>query len=345
MKMTTSKQISPGKAALSLVRLQLFMPFAQELDRLNLDTDALLQRHGLVRASVEDANLFIPSNIIHCLLEDTAAAADDPFIGARVGEQLDFTRWSPLVDAAGQASSFGDFLTRFILAASEDASSATHSLELKGAHTFFREHRLSEPDITPSQNDAFTAAYLLTILQSAVAELWKPQAVLLQVCTPEVLPSGYHGIQVVGGDNRGMTIRFPTKWLTQPIERRGFIAAPAGPSEKIHPPGSFMEALWRTLSPRLGREDLTVDNVAHLLGLSRQPLQRRLKANNTSLTQELAKMKQQYASEELLHTNEPIAEIGAALGFHNPASFTRAFKSWTGQSPRDYRNTHTGQKV
>ena len=180
MNMATPQQISSGKSALSLVRLQLFMPFVQELDRLGLNTDALLQKHGLVRASVEDPNLFILSNIIHCLLED-AAAADDPFIGARVGEQLDFTRWSPLVDAAGQASSFGDFLTRFILAASEDASSVTHSLELNGTHTFFREQRISEPDITPSQNDAFTAAYLLAIVQSAVGERWKPQAVLLQV--------------------------------------------------------------------------------------------------------------------------------------------------------------------
>jgi AraC-like DNA-binding protein len=36
-----------------------------------------------------------------------------------------------------------------------------------------------------------------------------------------------------------------------------------------------------------------------------------------------------------------VAEIGEALGFHNPASFTRAFKLWTGQSPRTYRNTHS----
>jgi AraC-like DNA-binding protein len=345
MKKSTPKQASARKSALSLVRLQLIMPFVNELDRLNLNVNALLQQHGLVRASVEDANLFIPSNIIHRFLEDAAAAADDPYLGARVGEQLDFTRWSPVIDAVAQSSSFGDFLTRFILAASEDTSSATHSLELKGAHTFFREHRTSEPDITPSQNDAFTAAYLLNILQSAVGELWKPQAVLLQVCTPEVLPAGYHGVQVVGGDNRGMLIRFPTEWLTQPVEPRGFSAVSPVSSEKIYPPGSFLEALWLALSPRLGREDLTVDNVAHLLGLSRQRLQRRLKASNTSLTQELAAMKRQYATEELLHTDDPIAEIGEALGFHSPASFTRAFKSWTGQSPRNYRNTNAGQKV
>ena len=165
------------------------------------------------------------------------------------------------------------------------------------------------------------------------------------MCTPEALPAGYHGIQVVGGDNRGMSIRFPTEWLTQPVKSRGFIAAPIPLSERPHPPGSFLEALWRTLSPRLGSEDLTVDNVARLLGLSRQSLQRRLKVSDTNLTQELMQLKQQRAIEELVHTDRPVADIGEALGFQSPASFTRAFKSWTGQSPRDYRNAHAGRKA
>jgi hypothetical protein len=33
----------------------------------------------------------------------------------------------------------------------------------------------------------------------------------------------------------------------------------------------------------------------------------------------------------------PITAIAAELGFANPAHFTRAFRSWTGQSPRDWR--------
>jgi AraC-like DNA-binding protein len=106
------------------------------------------------------------------------------------------------------------------------------------------------------------------------------------------------------------------------------------------PPGSFLESLWLTLITRLGGDELTVDHVAQLLGLSRQTLQRRLKASGTSLTQELVKLKQQHAIEELVHTDKPVAEIGEALGFHSPASFTRAFRSWTGQSPREYRKAH-----
>ena len=329
-----------SKAPLPLVRLQLALPFIHELDRLGINADAVLARHVLVRESVLDPNLFIPVNIIHRLLEDVARTANDPCIGVRVGEQLDFTGWSPLVDAVAHADTLADFLSRFILAASEDASSAEHILEIRGKSTFFRERRTSEPDITPAQNDAFTAAYVLSILHRAVGHKWKPKDVLLQVCNPDVLPAGYQGIRVVGGDNRGMTIRFPSHWLTYTMNRAGFMQVTPHSIDKNPPPGSFLEALWLTLIPRLDSNTLTVEHVAQRFGISRQSLQRRLKASGTSLTEELGKLKKQRAIEDLVHTDKPVATIGAALGFSNPASFTRAFRSWTGQSPRDYRNTH-----
>ena len=263
-------QATSGKSALPLVRLQLLLPFLNELDRLRVDTDAVLETHGIARESVQDSNLFISANIIHRFLEDAAAAANAPFLGVHVGEKLVFSAWSPLVDAAAHATTLADFLTRFILAASEDASSAKHSLDIKGAHSFFREHRVSEPEITPSQNDAFTATYVLAILQSAVGDHWDPKMVLLQVCNLKALPAGYHDIQMVGGDNRGMSIRFPTVWLTHAINHREFIPSATASMKKNLPPGSFLEALWLTLIPRLGSGELTVDHVAQLLDLSRQ---------------------------------------------------------------------------
>lgn len=336
------KQDAAGKSALPLVRLQLALPFIQEMDRLEKNADVVLDRHGIARESMLDPNLFISANIIHRLLEDIAAAADDPCFGMYVGEQLDFTAWSPLTDAAAHANTLGDFLSRFILAASEDASSAVHTLEIRGKYTFFRERRVSEPDITPAQNDAFTAAYVLSILHRAVGDKWRPKNVLLQVCSPEALPTGYQGIQIVGGDNRGMSIRFPSQWLTHTINRAGFIRTMAHMTDKNMPPGSFLEGLWLTLIPRLDRNPLSVDHVAQLIGMSRQSLQRRLKASGTNLTQELSKLKKQRAIEDLVHTDKPVAAIGEALGFSSPASFTRAFKTWTGQSPREYRKAHEG---
>jgi AraC-like DNA-binding protein len=340
MSMDDPQHDKSGKPTLPLVRLNLALPFIEELDRLRLNGDAVLGKHGLTRISVQDPNLFVSVNIVHSILEEAAAAANNPYFGVHVGENLDFTAWAPLTDAAQRAATLADFLTRFILAASEEASSARHCLEIQGAYTFFRERRISKPDITPSQNDAFTAAYVLNILQNAVGQEWDPKEVLLLVCTPAALPAGYRGVQVAGGDNLGMTIRFPSHWLVHTIDHSGYLPSAAGSTEKRRPPGSFLDALRQSIAPHLGKSELTVDFVVQLCSLSRQALQRRLKANGTTLSQEISRLKKQRAIDDLTQTDKPVADIGEALGFNSPASFTRAFKTWTGLSPRDYRKAN-----
>ena len=43
------KQDAAGKSALPLVRLQLALPFIQEMDRLEKNADVVLDRHGIAR--------------------------------------------------------------------------------------------------------------------------------------------------------------------------------------------------------------------------------------------------------------------------------------------------------
>jgi AraC-like DNA-binding protein len=41
----------------------------------------------------------------------------------------------------------------------------------------------------------------------------------------------------------------------------------------------------------------------------------------------------------LQNTNLPTAEIAFLLGFEEPNSFFRAFRSWTGMTPEQFRQT------
>jgi AraC family transcriptional activator of pobA len=43
------------------------------------------------------------------------------------------------------------------------------------------------------------------------------------------------------------------------------------------------------------------------------------------------------AKRRLIHSSEPISAIGFALGFADPAYFSRLFRKHAGQSPRDFR--------
>jgi len=322
---------------LPLVRLGLVLPFVEELDRLKIDVDALLVRNGLVRETVCDPNVFVPAIVIHRFLEDAARAADQPYFGVMVGERLDVASWPPFVDAVSRATTLGEFLIRFIRSARDEATSARHSLEAGAVHAFFREKRTGGQEIAPAQNDAFTAAFVLGLLHRGAASRWDPEQVLLTVCDPDALPERYLGVGIIGGDRMGMVVRFPTEWLFQAIDQHALIPDERNSKARLHVPVTFLDALRQTLMLHIQNGDLGVDLVARYSGMSPQGLQRRLRASGTTLTAEIIEVRKQRAGELLVETGKPVTEVATAVGFANPTSFTRAFKSWTGASPREYR--------
>lgn len=80
-------------------------------------------------------------------------------------------------------------------------------------------------------------------------------------------------------------------------------------------------------------------DLAAWLNLSVRTLHRQLKEEGASLQALKDAVHLQRAREALLRTRRPIKHIAAELGFQNEKSFMRAFKSWTGQSPHQLRQT------
>ncbi|WP_419907037.1 AraC family transcriptional regulator [Hoeflea sp.] len=98
------------------------------------------------------------------------------------------------------------------------------------------------------------------------------------------------------------------------------------------------------LLPLLHRGAVSADTVAAQLGFSRQTLFRRLKDEGTSYSQVHDELRQRIARLYLEGQAASVNETAYLVGFSEPASFSRAFKRWTGQSPKTYRQIH-GNKV
>lgn len=77
--------------------------------------------------------------------------------------------------------------------------------------------------------------------------------------------------------------------------------------------------------------------MAEKLCVSPPTLRRKLQAEHNSYQQIKDGIRCDLAIEKLVNERLPIAQIGQQLGFVEPASFTRAFKQWTGVSPAGYR--------
>jgi AraC-like DNA-binding protein len=81
----------------------------------------------------------------------------------------------------------------------------------------------------------------------------------------------------------------------------------------------------------------TIEAIAGKLAMSRRTLQRRIEAEGTSFQAILRNTREALARHYLEKTNLAPAEISFLLGFDEPNSFYRAFRSWTGTTPDGVR--------
>ena len=87
------------------------------------------------------------------------------------------------------------------------------------------------------------------------------------------------------------------------------------------------------LMASLGNGGATMGGIAGQLGLSRQSLFRKLRAEGVTFEEVLDGLRHKLALRYLNGEDLSVKETAFRLGFSEPASFSRAFKRWTGTSP------------
>jgi AraC-like DNA-binding protein len=83
---------------------------------------------------------------------------------------------------------------------------------------------------------------------------------------------------------------------------------------------------------------LAVGTVAGQLGLTARTLQDRLKDEGTSYTELLESARRDLAHRYLREDQLSVPDVALLLGYSEASAFHRAFKRWTGLTPRQYRS-------
>lgn len=87
--------------------------------------------------------------------------------------------------------------------------------------------------------------------------------------------------------------------------------------------------------------EASIDDVARRLRTSRRTLQRQLKSEGTIFRTILQEIREHFAMHYLVKTSISYSEIALLLGFHEPSSFFRAFRSWKNTTPESARLNRT----
>ena len=81
----------------------------------------------------------------------------------------------------------------------------------------------------------------------------------------------------------------------------------------------------------------SLEEVASGLKMSARTLQRRLGAHDLQFSALVDETRRELAEDHLAHSNLALAEVAFVLGYADLATFIRAFKRWTGQTPKAFR--------
>jgi AraC-like DNA-binding protein len=89
--------------------------------------------------------------------------------------------------------------------------------------------------------------------------------------------------------------------------------------------------------------DASQENVARQLNRSVSSLQRQLKTEGYGYREILEETRQVLAAQLLRERRYSLSQIAYLLGFSDQANFSRAFKRWTGKTPRRFRRHSSGR--
>ncbi len=141
---------------------------------------------------------------------------------------------------------------------------------------------------------------------------------------------------------------FDTKYLEKPLvrSRRELELFMANhPTDIMTIPGedNSLEAQIERTILHLSKDQLLFPKAGDLateMDMSSLTLYRRLQQEGTSYQKIKDNIRREVAIDKLVKEGLSVDEVSAVIGFAEPRSFTRAFKHWTGLSPRNYCNYH-----
>jgi AraC-like DNA-binding protein len=322
--------IHAGIAPIPLVRAVALQPLPEILDRAGvLPAEQLVGQIG-----GKGAARLLPLRPVLSLLGGAAAAAGDPGIGVRLAEAGGLAGLGELGRHLRGAETVGQAMERACSGIAWLMPGVRLSLWRDGTSLLWRADLPARLGGDGWLAKPWLLALLRLVLRAAAGRSWRPLA--LRCEQGNRLDAAFG--QPVTEDAAVTGLVFPRSLLRlemPPGLRTGDDLAAL--LEATRAPADFAGSLRVVIGSLLPDAAVDAAEVAQLAGISLRGLQRSLAAAGLSFSELLREARLERAVELMREPAQRMTDIGLELGYSDAANFTRAFRRWTGCSPRAYR--------
>ncbi|MGH0031347.1 MAG: AraC family transcriptional regulator ligand-binding domain-containing protein [Myxococcota bacterium] len=321
------------------------------------DTERVREQGGLPPSLLERPDGLVDLEHVVRLQNAAARVLDDPSFGLRFGAAVDPTSLGVLSycvfevptlrDALGNLSRY---LDTFVEGFGCELVSAVGDPVL----------RISAEPLDPRdgrQPVEASAALLVALIRGLVDDAWSPREVRFRHAEPATAPAWKQvyrealGAPVRFGASadelhlrRGDPARQTRPPASQPLPRFATHLAQAGAERRGDAP--LVARVRGAIARSLVRGGPSIDAVARELGLGPRTLQRRLGEHGCGFRQLGEQLRSDVARRQVVEGDTDLAGLAFLLGYSELSAFDRAFRRWTGQSPRAHRQgRHTGARA
>lgn len=301
---------------------------------------ARLAAHGLTRAQLQDPYGVIPLITLLEIQEEAAVIANDPVLGARLGQQTKPADLGPAGLLMQQSATMRQGLTRYAASVSALQSATYMQLELhEGLMSF--SYQIQGLDMARwPQDSELTLSSTCRMIRHCFNRHWRPLEVhfahhqssrrdLLQQMfrAPMRFAQGITRLLFVA-DGMDTTYREEDRALIALIERHlADLSMSRAENDRT------VDLVRDVVARMTGHGDCSLGAVAGELGLTPRALQRRLAEDGSSFRQLQREERLRIVGRQLADPRRTLSQIAQALGYSDGTVFWRAYRSWTGTSP------------
>ena len=312
------------------------------LRHLGADAAEVLPAAGLDVTALNDPEGTIPYAAMGRLMAVAVDRTGCPHLGLLLGAQITIASLGVLGELMGNVPTLGVALQDFAAHQHRNARGGIAYLLARDETVLFG-YTVYQPCMAaiPQVYDGAAAAAF-----NVVCGLVEGQAIKLQVLLSRAEPPDPQPYQRLFGAkprfNAGQTgVQFSRHWLDQPVagacaERRKAVEQRVA---AFSPAGALgvLAQVRRALQVALLSGPPTDAEAGALLGLHQRTLHRRLADEGATFQTVLNEARCEMAQQLLANTPLSVGDVSLLLRYVDPSIFTRAFRRWTGTTPKAWR--------